>query len=186
MSEEAAATPPARSRLMIIVPVLALLVGVGGALAGVYFFGNPLKSSSSTAEGGAEASAEAPAEGEGGGEGGEGAAAPATPEGVSITPSGSAVTNVGAFTVNLRGSGGGRVLRIEVQVETAASQAAALKALNAQLRDSIISAISDYTWAELEGTDGKTRLRDELIARVNGVSAPIAIDRLYFTQFVVQ
>lgn len=184
MSEEATATPPARSRLMIIVPVVALLVGIGAALGGVYFFGNPLKGSGE-AEGGEAAAAEGHGEAAPAAEGEEGAA-PATPEGVALTPSGSAVTNVGAFTVNLRGSGGGRVLRIEVQVETAATHAAALKTLNAQLRDSIITAISDYTWAELEGTDGKTRLRDELIARVNGVSAPIAIERLYFTQFVVQ
>jgi flagellar basal body-associated protein FliL len=57
---------------------------------------------------------------------------------------------------------------------------------SAQLRDSIITAVSDYTWSELEGAEGKTRLRDELISRVNAVVAPAAIGRLYFTQFVIQ
>jgi flagellar basal body-associated protein FliL len=96
------------------------------------------------------------------------------------------VTNLGTFTVNLRGSGGGRIVRLEVQLDSDAEAAADLGARTPQLRDSVITAVSDYTWAELEGVDGKTRLRDELLARVNGVAAPSEVHRLYFTQFVVQ
>ena len=55
-----------------------------------------------------------------------------------------------------------------------------------RLRDTILMAVSDYTFAELEGTDGKTRLRDELLTRINGAMAPLTIDQVYFTQFVVQ
>jgi flagellar basal body-associated protein FliL len=99
---------------------------------------------------------------------------------------GSAVTSLGTFTVNLRGGGGGRVLRIEVQVEGPTAQAETVAAKTAQIRDSIITAVSDYTWGELEGAGGKTRLRDELLARVNGAASPSQIERIYFTQFVVQ
>lgn len=183
MPDEPIDPPPSRSRLALIIPVVTLLLGAGAGAGGAFFMGKSA-GTEAPAEEGAEAEApaaegEAPAEGEA-----------ATPEGraaaPSLTVSGSAVSNIGAFTINLRGSGGGRVLRLEVQVETAAAQVAPLQSLNAQIRDSIITAVSDYTWSELEGTDGKTRLRDELITRVNGVSTPIAIDRLYFTQFVVQ
>ena len=62
----------------------------------------------------------------------------------------------------------------------------AIKTASPKLRDTVITALSDYTWSELEGTDGKARLRDELLARVNGDSAPSVITHLYFTQFVVQ
>ncbi|MCP4496703.1 MAG: flagellar basal body protein FliL, partial [Phycisphaeraceae bacterium] len=34
--------------------------------------------------------------------------------------------------------------------------------------------------------DGKTRLRDELLGRINTVLGTVRVDRIYFTQFVVQ
>lgn len=108
------------------------------------------------------------------------------PPGEPVAAPTSAVTSLGTFTVNLRGTGGARVLRLEVQVEGPAPEAETVTARAAQIRDSIITAVSDYTWAELEGAGGKTRLRDELLARVNGAAAPAAIERIYFTQFVVQ
>ena len=185
MPDETNETPPSRSRMALIIPVVTLLLGAGAGAGGAYFAGKS-STAEAPAEGEAAAEEEAPAaEGEAAAEG-EGAPAEGSAIVAAVTASGSAVSNIGAFTINLRGSGGGRVLRLEVQVETAASKVAPLQAMNAQIRDSIITAVSDYTWSELEGTDGKTRLRDELITRVNGVSAPIAIDRLYFTQFVVQ
>ena len=54
------------------------------------------------------------------------------------------------------------------------------------LRDSIITLASDYTYAELEGLEGKTRLRDELLGRLNSLLDGARIERVYFTQFVVQ
>ena len=183
MPDEPIDPPPSRSRLALIIPVVTLLLGAGAGAGGAFFMG---KSAGTEVPAEGEAEAEAPAaEGEAPAEG-EAAAPEGRAAAPSLTASGTAVSNIGSFTINLRGSGGGRVLRLEVQVETAAAQVAPLQSLNAQIRDSIITAVSDYTWSELEGTDGKTRLRDELITRVNGVSTPIAIDRLYFTQFVVQ
>jgi flagellar basal body-associated protein FliL len=152
----------------------------------------------------AAAAEEGAAEGEAAPAGGHGEAAPAegeaAPPGANGEPApshggggaaaadakGSAITSLGTFTVNLRGTGGGRVLRLEVQVEGPGAQAETIKARSAQLRDSIITAVSDYTWSELEGAGGKSRLRDELFARVNGAAAPSIVERIYFTQFVVQ
>lgn len=99
---------------------------------------------------------------------------------------GSAISNLGSFTLNLRGSGGGRILRMEVQVDTDAALAPRVAERTPQLRDSILAAVSDYTWSDLEGTDGKVRLREELLARANGVLTPDCVDQVYFTQFVVQ
>lgn len=97
------------------------------------------------------------------------------------------VHSLGAFTVNLRGSGGGRVLRMEVQVETTDTALPTVEQHSAQLRDSVLTLASDYSYADVEGLDGKTRLRDELLGRVNTLLPEESrVERVYFTEFVVQ
>jgi len=95
------------------------------------------------------------------------------------------ITNLGQFTINLRGSGGGRILRLEVQVDADPESAGRLKELTPRIRDSIIAVVSDYTWSELEGTDGKTRLKEELLTRIGGIADPVVIRSVYLTNFVV-
>jgi len=106
---------------------------------------------------------------------------------VAQAPVTRAIHNLGRFTVNLRGSGGGRVLRFEVQIEVGSDQLDAVAAQTPPLRDAIVTLASDYTYAELEGLDGKMRLRDELLGRLNATAVDgVSVDRLYFTEFVVQ
>lgn len=191
MSEDA--VPRSSNKLALLVGgVVALLAAIGGGLyaAGVIGGGHEAGAEEATPE---EASAEEGGHGETTAEAGPAAekrghvsAAGAAAVGKSMGGGGSQITNLGAFTVNLRGSGGGRVLRMEVQLDSEEDVAAVLAARAPQLRDSIITAVSDYTWSELEGVDGKTRLRDELLTRLNGITTPNIVDRLYFTQFVVQ
>lgn len=90
------------------------------------------------------------------------------------------------FTVNLRGGGGGRMLRLEVQVEIAAKHAEAFELKKPVLRDAVLTLVSDQTYADLEGLDGKTHLRDVLLRRLNAVLDKVRIERVYFTDFVVQ
>ncbi len=171
--------------------VAVLAVGLGGGYGASLVMGH---GKAGAAEAHGSVAAEAPAEGEADDSAGHApeaaaghGAAPEGHEGAAATPAtGSVITSLGQFTVNLRGSGGGRILRMEVQVDTAANSSEAVAARAPQLKDSVLNAVSDYTWAELEGTDGKARLKDELLARVNGVVAPATIDQIYFTQFVVQ
>lgn len=178
----AAAPPPSLLR-RLLVPIATLLLGLGAGFGGAFFSGQKGEKGEATEEA-AEAEGEHAATAE------DPAAMVKTggpDEAVTVNPAaGTSVTNLGAFTVNLRGGAGGRVLRLEVQIETPSEQAPGISLRAAQIRDSIITAVSDYTWAELEGAEGKTRLRDELISRVNGVVAPDTIGRLYFTQFVIQ
>lgn len=94
--------------------------------------------------------------------------------------------NLGLFTINLRGTGGGRVLRMEVQVETDASLVETLEERKPEFRHAIITMVSDYSYSDLEGLDGKTRLADELLTRLNRLMESGRINRLYFVQFVVQ
>ena len=96
------------------------------------------------------------------------------------------VHSLDLFTVNLRGTAGSRVLRLEVQVEVKEEELPLVEEASPLLRDSIITLASDYTYAELEGLEGKTRLRDELLGRLNSLLDGARIERVYFTQFVVQ
>lgn len=169
---------PKPSRMpLIIAAVVALVLGGGiGAGAMLFLGGDDAEAGEETAEvdplaideeGQAEAHAKATAHGE------------------------VKVVSLGSFPVNLRGAGGGRVLRIEVQAQVAAAGAPHLEDkgdYRAAAQDAILMLASDYTYAELEGIEGKTRLRDELLGRLNSVVAPadVRIERIYFTQFVVQ
>jgi flagellar basal body-associated protein FliL len=97
------------------------------------------------------------------------------------------VHSLGQFTVNLKGTGGGRILRMEIQVETTEAGLPTIEEQTALLRDSVITLVSDYTYADVEGLDGKTRLRDELLGRVNTLLPETGrVERVYFTEFVVQ
>lgn len=150
------------------VGVVMLLFGVGGGYVVRGMVG-----------GGGGAGAEAAEAGEGGGEG-EGAE-PAS----AIMPS-TQVVMLGSFTINLRDSAGGRLLQMDLSVECDGEASNLVKSREAQLRDSIIMLASDYSYLELEGTDGRLRLRDEAHRRINAVLAPEKCSRVYFTKFVVQ
>jgi flagellar FliL protein len=196
MAEEAAKKEDGekkRSPLPIIIGAVALLGGLGGGIVVDRTFLSaapaPAEGEEAADEGGhgeeAEASAsgghgeEAKAEEDegGGGHGGGGAAA---------VPA-SDVKSVGSFTVNLRDSGGGRLLLMEISLEVpgAKAQESVVKK-EAQLRDAIIVLASDYTYLELDGLEGKMRLKDEVLKRSNAVLAPEKVERVYFTNFVIQ
>lgn len=219
--------PKPKSKLAVIAPILAALVG-GAAIGwlGATFLGGEAEAGDALASADEDAGAhgEAPAEGhgepeghgapaeghgeapkEGHGEapkGGHGEEAPKGGHGEApkaghgeaggdashapVRADGRAVIGLGSFIVNLRGTGGGRVLRTEIQVEVPATKSGTVEERKAQLRDAVLVLISDYTYAELEGVDGKTRLRDELQARLTSLLGAPVIERLYFTEFVVQ
>ncbi len=124
-----------------------------------------------------------------GGEGGDASEATDGAEGdevaSAIMPS-TQVVMLGSFTINLRDSAGGRLLQMDLSVECGGEASNLVKSREAQLRDSIIMLASDYSYLELEGTDGRLRLRDESHRRINAVLAPEKCSRVYFTKFVVQ
>jgi flagellar FliL protein len=100
-------------------------------------------------------------------------------------PSAITMVDLGRFTVNLRGGGGGRTLRMQVQVQTRARFHHELTDQMPALRDSVLSLASDYTYHDLEGLDGKQRLRDDLQAATGRVVGTEKLERLFFTEFIV-
>ena len=94
---------------------------------------------------------------------------------------------LGLFTVNLRGVGGGRVLRVEIEVEVNIGLLESIEERRAGLRDATIKLISDYSYTDVEGLDGKLRLQDDLLTQLNKFMGRAGrIERVYFSQFVVQ
>lgn len=199
MAEEAAKKEDGekkRSPLPIIIGAVALLGGLGGGIVVDRTFlsaapapaegeeaaaeegGGHGEEAEASASGGHGEEAKAEEEGGGGGHGGGGGAA-AVPA--------SDVKSVGSFTVNLRDSGGGRLLLMEISLEVPGNKAQeAVVKKEAQLRDAIIVLASDYTYLELDGLEGKMRLKDEVLKRSNAVLAPEKVERVYFTNFVIQ
>jgi len=158
-------TPKSSKLPMIIAAVVALLVGLGGGFGISMMLG-----------GDAEA-AETAEDGEEGGEEGEDADT-GEPE--------TAIVSLGKFTINLRGASGGRILRFQVDCEVSTADEVAMDQDMAILRDGVILLASDYTYADVDGLDGKLRLRDELLARLNTLVEEPRIKRVFFTEFVVQ
>ncbi len=193
--------PEGSSSRISPVMLAVLLLGVGGVSAfGVWWFQGggaseePPAEAEEAAADGHDPKAETAgghgrkAKADGGGHGGDAGGEKEGEHGpVSLNQRGRAVVTLGKFTVNLRGSGGGRVLRAEVQLEVdQASQNVVLEEQPA-LRDAVLTLSSDYTYSDLEGIDGKTHLRDEIFARVSTLlDGQTKVHRVYFTEFVVQ
>lgn len=98
-----------------------------------------------------------------------------------------AIYPLGLFTVNLRGVGGGRVLRVEIDLELKLNVVDSMESRKAGLRDAVIKLVSDYSYTDVEGLDGKLRLQDDLLRDLNKYMGKRArIERVYFSQFVVQ
>jgi flagellar FliL protein len=170
--EEPVEKPPRKGRLAILALVLFLAGGGAGYGASLAMSKHGPPEAAEPSEGHEGAAAE---------EGGEGAAAE---EGAAVPEGG--IFSLGDLRVNLRGSGGGRTLKIEVQVEGAAAAVALCEERQSQIRDAMITVASDYSWSELEGSNGKMRLHDEFLVRINAILKPERVERVYFTQFVVQ
>ena len=151
-----------KSKLPLILMVVGgIVVGMGG---GFFLFGGSSETpESESAENGSE-----------GGEDGEDAVLPYT------------TYNLGLFTVNLRGTGGGRVLRMEISLKVDTSLEATMDERKDELRHHIITMVSDYSYTDLDGLDGKNRLAAELLMRINRLMGNDRVDALFFAQFVVQ
>jgi len=151
---------------LAIVGLVALLLGGGGGFGIASYLGGG---------GGEEVLAEADEDGDTEGD------APAAKKNARE------VIALDDFTINLRGTGGGRVLRLELSAEVDSDDAAVVIEKRPMMRDAVLTLASDYTYNDLEGVDGKMRLRDELLARLNtSLEDEARVRRVYFTEFVVQ
>lgn len=160
-------------KLLIIVVLVALVVGVGGAVLAVKLLGGSGKAAESAEDTKTETSAKAEPRGEAGKRG------PATTPGVMF--------DLDPFIVNLADQPEIRYLKITIKLEVENETVAAdLAARVAQVRDTVLVLLSSKDVNTVRTPQGKFQLRDEITQRVNGLLPKSGIRSAYFTEFVVQ
>ncbi len=91
------------------------------------------------------------------------------------------------FVVNLNEPKGSRYLKATIQLEMSAPDLKSeLDRRSAQMQDVILALLTSKTFQELQSLEGKFRLREELLSRINALLVNGTIARVYFTEFVIQ
>lgn len=89
--------------------------------------------------------------------------------------------------VNPASSEGARYLMVDVGLESADSEVISdLESKEVVVRDRIIRLLGERTSTELSDISQRDSIKTELLQSVNDVLQEGAIDRLYFTQYVLQ
>jgi flagellar FliL protein len=91
------------------------------------------------------------------------------------------------FIVNLADEGGKRYLRVTMDLELSAGVIENdVQQRLPQIRDSILMVLPSKHFADIRTIEGKTGLRNEILANLNGIFGKESITNLYFTEFVIQ
>ena len=91
------------------------------------------------------------------------------------------------FIVNLADEGRSRYLRVSMDLELSEStDAGKLTERLSQVRDSILMILPSKQFDDIASMEGKIALRDEIIAKLNGLFVNEVVTNIFFTEFVVQ
>jgi flagellar protein FliL len=92
------------------------------------------------------------------------------------------------FIVNIYDGQDLRYLRVKVELEIAGGEEtkAELTARKAQLRDAILVLLSAKTLLDVRDQQGKNQLRQEIFSAMGKIMPPGKVQKVYFTDFVVQ
>ncbi len=93
------------------------------------------------------------------------------------------------FIVNLAGSKGRRVAKVNMELELRESEgegkiAAEIEQRKAQIRDIIIIILSSKTYEEVSSREGKDNLRSEIKDTINSFITTGKISNVFFTEFI--
>jgi len=155
--------------ILIVVGVLAL--AGGGYFAYTQFFQEEV----------VEESTEEGKEGEGEGEGADGEQAEEQPPGVGV------MFTMDPFVVNLAGSSGKRFLKVTATMELSSPEVNPEFEENLQkITDSILVLLSSKSFEDVYSVQGKFKLKDEIVTRVNRFLVVGHVKDAYFTEFIVQ
>lgn len=91
------------------------------------------------------------------------------------------------FLVNLADTEQPRYLKVRIDVESDKQKVDEEYAKRLpQLRDAILTILSNKTYQEIFDSEGKKKLKDEIISKVNQLLSTFKVKSIYFTDFVVQ
>lgn len=89
--------------------------------------------------------------------------------------------------VNLADGGGKRYLKVTMKMElTDAKLNQEMTERNYELQDAMIMVLSSKEYDDISTLPGKTRLKQEIIARMNKIVKNGQVKEIYFTDFIVQ
>lgn len=108
---------------------------------------------------------------------------PSAEEPVKIGP----IYELETFIVNLADEGGGRYLRVTMNLELKDKDTVALVQERLSLiRNGVLMLLPSKKYLDIATIEGKTALRAELVEKMNGFLKPDSVANVYFTEFVIQ
>jgi len=91
------------------------------------------------------------------------------------------------FVVNLANPDLPRYLKVKIELESQESKPnEEFDKRQPQIRDTILLILTGKTSKEISDSEGKTRLKQEILLKVNQSLRGVKIKAIYFTEFVVQ
>jgi flagellar FliL protein len=98
------------------------------------------------------------------------------------------IQSLDTFVVNLSDPGGNRYLRVTMDLEVTGGKPAEDEVVRRipQMRDAILMILPSKRFADINSTEGKTAVREELHNALNGLMTTGKIARIYFKEFVIQ
>jgi flagellar FliL protein len=148
-----------KKKLIIIIAAVVLLAVIGGGAA-FFLMGNKEAKPSPEAEAAAMAA-----------------------KAKNVGP----MVNINSFIVNILDDEENRYLKAAITLEV--DSQVTVDEINArlpQMQDAILLLIGNKTFSELRDMQGKMQLRAELLNRINEILTKGKVNRIYFTDFVVQ
>ncbi len=97
------------------------------------------------------------------------------------------VYGMDSFLVNLGEPDSARYLKVKIDIESTSNKPdEEYQQRLPQLRDSIITVLSSKRYQDVYDSEGKKKLKEEIISRLNQSVNHFKVKAVYFTEFVVQ
>jgi flagellar FliL protein len=108
-------------------------------------------------------------------------------QGKAIDPPLGPIFELATFIVNLADKGGNRYLRVtmDLELQNPELETEVNKRLP-QVRDSILMILPSKRFEDISSVEGKIALRDEILAKINGIFTKGKVTNIYFKEFVIQ
>jgi len=163
--------------ILIIIPVVVIILGGGGFFAYKTFL----------APAGGDEESQAETHGQQAKHTKKGEHGKKSKHGEAEQGEGPTFFSLAPFVVNLQDNIGTRYLKLTLKLELEGPETEQeIKALLPKVRDALIILLSSKNYAEIGTVEGKYRLRDEIVKRVNRFLEDEPVQGVYFTDFVIQ